>query len=114
VPILIKFPLKIAVNSAAIYTASSIVEGFTFSGNLFILAGIGLALVIFQTLIYPIIKIVAFPLVFLSFGLFGSIINLIVLWGVSLYVPELSIEGIVPLVLGAAILSITHIVFSWL
>ena len=100
---LIKFLFKAGINSAAIYTASSLVEGFTFSGNLFILAGIGAALAVFQTLIYPIIKIVAFPLVFLSFGLFGSIINLAVLWGIAQYVPELSIEGLVPLILGSVI-----------
>ena len=111
---LIKFLFKVGINSAAIYTASSLVEGFTFSGNLFILAGIGAALAVFQTLIYPIIKIVAFPLVFLSFGLFGSIINLAVLWGIAQYVPELSIEGIVPLILGVAILSIANLLFSWL
>jgi len=102
------------MSSAGIYAASSLIEGFTFSGNLFILAGIGAALAIFHTLIYPIIKIVAFPLVFLSFGLFGSIVNLAVLWGIAQYVPELSIEGIVPLILGAAILSITNLLFSWL
>ena len=112
--IFIKFLLKAGINSAAIYAASSLVEGFTFSGNLFILAGIGLALAIFQILIYPIIKIVAFPLVFLSFGLFGSILNLAVLWGIAQYVPELTISGIVPLILGAAILSITNLVFAWL
>lgn len=110
----IKFLLKAAVNSAAIYTADILVDGFTFSGDFVILAAIGLALAIFQTIVYPVIKIAAFPLVFLSFGLLGSIVNLLVLWGIAQFVPQLTIDGIVPLLLGAVVISIANFVFSWL
>ena len=109
-----KFLLKAAVNSAAIYIASELVEGFTFSGNLFILLGIGLTLALFHTFLYPIIKIVAFPLVLISFGLFGSIVNMALLWLLSQYVPGLTIEGILPLIWGTAVLSLANFLFSWL
>ena len=109
-----KFILKIAINSGAIYFASEFIDGFTFSGNYIILAGIGTALTIFQLFIYPVVKVVAFPIVILSFGLFSSIVNLAVLWGIAYFVPQLTIDGILPLILGAAVLSAANLLFSWL
>jgi len=111
---MVKFALKTAINSASIYLASNLVAGFTFQGNLFILVGIGLALAAFQLFIYPVIKILAFPLVLVSLGFFGFIVNAIVLWGIAYYVPELTIDGIIPLILGAVVLSTANLLFSWL
>ena len=111
---LIKLTLKTAANAGAIYFASSIVEGFTFSGNFGILIAIALALALFHSFIYPVIKILAFPLVFLSFGLFGTILNLVVLWGIAQYVPQLTIDGLMPLIWATAILSLTNLLFAWL
>ena len=111
---MLKFLFKALVNSSAIYLASNLVEGFTFSGDFAILAAIGLALSIFQSFIYPVIKILAFPLVMLSLGFFGFAVNVIVLWGLAQYVPSLSIEGIMPLILGTIILSTVGLLFSWL
>ena len=111
---MIKFAIKTAANAAAVYIASNIIEGFTFSGNLLMLIGIGVALAIFQLFVYPIIKIVAFPIVFLSFGLFGTLITMAALWGIDYFVPQLTIDGIIPLILGTAILSAVNLLFSWL
>ena len=111
---MVKFALKTLINSAAIYLASNLVAGFTFQGDLFILAGIGLALTVFQLFIYPVIKILAFPLVLLSLGFFRFIVNAVVLWGIAYYIPELTIEGILPLILGSIVLSTANLLFSWL
>lgn len=109
-----KLLLKTFANSAAIFIASEFVEGFTMSGNLFILAGIGLVLAIFQSFIYPILKILAFPLVLVSFGLFGTITNMVVLWLIAYYVPDLTIDGIMPLIWGTLIVSMANMLFVWL
>ena len=111
---MIKLLLKTIANSAAIYIASNIIHGFTFSGNLLILAGIGVALTVFQLLIYPVIKTIAFPIAFLSFGLFGTLLNLAALSGLANFFPELSIDGITPLIWGTVILSLVNLLFSWL
>lgn len=107
-----KFVLRALAYSAGIYISSILVEGFTFSGDWFILFGIGAVLAIFQLFIYPIIKILAFPLAFLSFGLFGFGVHLVILGGLSLYIPYLTIEGVTPLVLGAVMLSAVNLVSS--
>jgi putative membrane protein len=111
---MVKFALKTAINSASIYLASNLIPGFTFEGDLFILVGIGLALAAFQLFIYPVIKILAFPLVLLSLGFFGFIVNVVVLWGIAYYIPQLTIDGIVPLILGSVVLSTSNLLFSWL
>lgn len=111
---MIKLLLKTTANSAAIYIASNIIDGFTFSGNLLILAGIGAALTVLQLIVYPVIKIVAFPVALLSFGLLGTLLNLVALWGLAYFIPELSIDGITPLVWGTVILSLVNLLFSWL
>lgn len=111
---MIKFVLKALASSGAIYLADNLIEGFTFSGDLFILAGMGLALAVFQSFIYPVIKILAFPLVILSLGFFGFVVNIIILWGLAYYVPDLTIDGIVPLISGAIVLSAANLIFSWL
>lgn len=110
----IKLVLRTAANSAAIYLASNIIDGFTFSGNPLILASIGATLTIFQLAIYPIIKIIAFPIVLLSFGAFGAIANMAALWIIDYFVPQLTIDGIVPLIWGTLILSLVNLLFSWL
>jgi len=109
-----KLIFKLLVNSLAVYLASVLIDGFTFSGNLLILAGIGAALTAFQIFLYPIVKIIAFPLMLLSFGLFGFIITGTFLWVLSIYLPELTINGIVPLFWGTLMLSGINILFSWI
>lgn len=111
---MLKFLFKALVNSSAIYLSDNLVLGFTFSGDFVMLAGIGLALAIFQLFIYPIIKIAAFPLVLVSFGFFSFFVNMLVLWGLDYYIGDLAIDGIIPLIWGTTILSMVNLLFAWL
>jgi putative membrane protein len=77
-------------------------EGIIFLGikltaqwQVIVLIGIVLGLVNF--FIKPIFKIVTLPLRILTFGLFGFIINMLMIWLVDIFFPELVIEGIIPL-----------------
>lgn len=109
-----KFAFKVVINAGAIYLASSLVDGFTFSGNLAILAFIGFVMALFQIFVRPVVKILAFPLFFMSFGLFGALLNLGMLWIIDYYLPALTIEGIVPLVVGSIVISFVNLLFFWL
>lgn len=111
---MVKFFFRTLINSAAIYIADILIEGFTFSGDFVILVGIGLVLALSQTLIYPIIRIVALPFALLGFGFLGAIVNAVILWIIALYIPELTIVGVVPLVLTTVVLGTANILFSWL
>jgi len=77
-------------------------EGIIFLGikltaqwQVIVLIGIILGLVNF--FIKPIFKIVTLPLRILTFGLFGFIINMLMIWLVDIFFPELVIAGIIPL-----------------
>jgi putative membrane protein len=77
-------------------------EGIIFLGikltqewQVIVLIGIVLGLVNF--FIKPIFKIVTLPLRILTFGLFGFIINMLMIWFVDIFFPELVIAGIIPL-----------------
>jgi putative membrane protein len=77
-------------------------EGIIFLGikltaqwQIIILIGIVLGLVNF--FIKPIFKIVTLPLRILTFGLFGFVINMLMIWLVDIFFPELVISGIIPL-----------------
>lgn len=111
---LAKLILRVILNAGVIYFADSIIEGFTFSGGFVILFVIGAILAVFQSFIYPIIKIIAFPLVLLTFGLFGIIVNAVMLWVIDYFIPELVVDGIVPLVLATLMLSVVNVLFAWL
>jgi len=60
-----------------------------------IMAGAFLGLINF--FIKPILKIITLPLRILTFGLFGLVINMGLIWFVDIIFPELIIPGIVPL-----------------
>jgi len=77
-------------------------EGIIFLGmkltaqwQVIVLIGIVLGLVNF--FIRPIFKIVTLPLRILTFGLFSFVINMLMIWLVDIFFPELVISGIVPL-----------------
>lgn len=60
-----------------------------------LLAGLALGLINF--FIKPILKLITLPLRILTLGLFGLIINIVIIWAVDVLFPELIIQGIIPL-----------------
>jgi len=77
-------------------------EGVIFLGmkltqewQVLVLVGVALGLVNF--FIKPILKIVTLPLRILTFGLLGLVINMLLIWAVDIFFPELVIEGLAPL-----------------
>ncbi|MDP1538980.1 MAG: phage holin family protein [bacterium] len=79
------------------WLALKFVPGVEFVGEIkyLIMAGGFLGLINF--FIKPIIKIITLPLTALTFGLFGLVINMGLIWFVSIIFPELIIPGIVSL-----------------
>ena len=79
------------------WLAIKIIPGVDFIGETkyLIMAGAFFGLINF--FIKPIIKKVTLPLRILTFGLFGIIINMALIWFVSLVFPEIVIVGILSL-----------------
>ena len=79
------------------WLAVKFVPGVEFVGEIkyLIMAGAFLGLINF--FIKPILKIITLPLRVLTFGLFGLVINMGLIWFVDIIFPELIIQGLVPL-----------------
>lgn len=91
-----KLIIQILSNAVAIYIAAKIVPGFTLSEeNGFVsLITAGFILGLINFFIKPILKLVSFPLILFTFGLFTIIINIAMLLLLDYFIPELTISGI--------------------
>lgn len=72
--------LGIILNGFALYIITLLLPEIQYTGGLrFFVIG-GLAVGIMNTFVKPIMKILSFPIVFLTLGLFSLVINVIVFW----------------------------------
>ena len=89
--------LTILSGILGLWLATQFVSGVEFTGGWknFLLAGVILGLINF--FIKPVLKLITLPLRFITFGLFGIVINVGIILVVDILFPELVIRGIVPL-----------------
>lgn len=109
--------LHIVASILGLWLADKYLAGVEFTGPFFIIPRPGLDFTNYlETLIFvgfllgclnffvkPILKIIAFPLEIITFGLFGLLINMGPVWLVTLISPKLIISGILPLFLTSLI-----------
>jgi putative membrane protein len=107
-----RFLIKILINAAALWVASALLSGFWVSGGLkgYLIAGLVLALL--NTLVRPLIKLLALPLILLTLGLFDFIINALILWVAADVSGTVAISGIGTLVWATVIISAVHLVLD--
>ncbi len=109
---MIRFIIRILGNIVALYAVFRLVEGFVIRGSWeqYLIAGIVLA--ILNTIVRPVLKVISFPLIMLTLGLFTFVINILMLWLLDYLVSFVSIESIMALVWGTIIISIVNMFFS--
>ncbi len=110
---IIKILAHISINALAVYAAAYFIDGIKIQGDVWSLFAIGAILGIINALIRPIIKILAFPLIVLTFGLFMIIINTACLLLASFLIPAFSIENFSSAVLGVIIISLVNYILSF-
>lgn len=107
-----RFLLYLIVSCLALYLATLIIPGVYlkdgFEELIKTLGLAGIVLAVINSFLKPIIDLVAFPLKILTFGLFGLIINIIIVWLVDILFPNLVIVGILPLLGTAFLILITN------
>lgn len=109
---MINLIFQIIGNSLGIYLGTLLIPGFSFGGDIKALLFAGFVLGIANFIIKPILKIISFPLILLSFGLFSFVISAFILWLTSQFVPEIQISGIIPLCLATILISIISTILS--
>jgi putative membrane protein len=100
--------IRLAVNVFALLVVEYLVPGFVLSD---IWAAVVAAIVIgvVNTFIKPILQIIALPISVLTFGLAAILINVLLLWGVSLVVPGFEIASFWTALIASIVLSLV----SW-
>lgn len=105
--------LSLLLNALALIITSKIVPGFTVEDfTTAILAAIVLGVI--NTIIKPILVLLTFPLTILTLGLFSFVINAVVLYLAAFFVKGIIIEGFIPALLAAIVLSVISTALSML
>jgi len=104
------FLIRLFVNAAALWVATRLVTGVTYSGALLPLVGVALVFGAVNAVIRPILKLFTFPLFILSFGLFAFVVNALMLRLTSGIAGALGlgfhVAGFGPAFLGALVVSV--------
>ena len=100
--------MQIAINVFALLIVEYLIPGFILTD---IMAAIVTAVVIgiVNTLIKPILQLIALPLSILTFGLTAFLINVTLLWLTSIFVPGFEITNFSTAILASILLSLV----SW-
>lgn len=102
---MVKIMLTLLLNSIALIVVAYIVPGFDFDTYMdaFVAA---VVLGVINTFIKPVLQIVFIPLTIITLGLTAFLINVALLWGVSLIVPGFHVDGFITAVIGSIALSL--------
>jgi len=107
--------LQIMAGILGIFLAQRYVPGVEFIGNWQTLVLAGAILGLLNFFIKPILKVITLPLRILTFGLFGLVINMLMVWLVDVIFPELIIPGLIPLFWTSLIVwGISFILIKWM
>jgi len=84
---------SVLFNAVSIYAASMFISGLSYSNSLKVLFLSGAALTLAGYVVKPIIKIVTLPINFITLGVFSWVIDVFILYIVTVLVPDLTISG---------------------
>lgn len=108
---LTKFIAKIVLNAIALFLIAQYFPGFLLSGGLPALIIGALVLTALNMFLRPILHLIATPLIWVTFGLFGIIIHIIILWIADQVLVQLAITNLTTLFWASIILALVNSFF---
>ena len=112
------FLIRLLVNAAALWVATRIVPGVTFDGGLLPFLAVALVFGVINSTLRPLTKILTFPLILVTLGLFALVVNGLMLWLTSSLSSALGlgfhVAGFWPAFLGALVVSFVSTILSML
>jgi putative membrane protein len=75
VALAMSFVIRLIVNAAALWVATQLVSGVVFTGDWLTLLAVALVFGIVNAIVRPVTKLVTFPVIILTLGLFLLVIN---------------------------------------
>jgi putative membrane protein len=110
------FIVRLLVNAAALWVATALVPGVTYSGGPLPLLGVALVFGVINATLRPLAKILTFPLIILTLGIFALVINGLMLWLTSSLSEALGlgfhVRGFWPAFWGALVVSLVSMALS--
>jgi putative membrane protein len=108
--------LRLIVNAAALWVATQLVPGVTYTGGGLPFFGVALVFGVVNTIIRPVAKLLTFPLIIVTLGIFLFVINGLMLWLTSRLSAALGlgfhVAGFWPAFWGAMVVTIVSTLLS--
>ncbi len=112
------FLVRLLVNAAALWVATRIVPGVTFDGGPLPMLGVALVFGMLNASLRPLAKILTFPLIIVTLGIFALVINGLMLWLTSSLSSTLGlgfhVSGFWAAFFGALVVSLVSLALSML
>jgi putative membrane protein len=98
------------INMLSVYVSTTVIPGFSASLNIRDLVIISLVLMGLNIIIKPVIKLLLSPIAWLTFGLSSLVINSGILFILDYLREDVIINGLVPLITGALLISFINLI----
>jgi putative membrane protein len=112
----VTFLVRLLVNAAALWVATHLVPGVVYSGGWISFLGVALVFGFVNAFIRPVAKILTFPLIIVTLGIFSLVVNGLMLWLTSSLSAALGlgfhVSGFWAAFFGALIVSIVSTLLS--
>ena len=110
------FLIRLLVNAAALWVATRIVPGVTYDGGVVPFLGVALVFGVINATLRPLTKVLTFPLILVTLGLFALVVNGLMLWLTSSLSSSLGlgfhVSGFWAAFFGALVVSIVSALLS--
>lgn len=100
--------LSFVGTAAAVFITVNLVPGISVSGGWVTILLVALVWSIITFAIRPILSILTLPITIITFGLFAFVLNAVLFWAIELLVPGFDVQGFIPALLGAVVLSLVN------
>src|SRR5262245_42696534 len=108
--------ISLLINAAALYVATRLVDGISFTGTIPALLGVALVFGVLNAIVRPILKFFTFPFFIVTLGLFTFVLNAVMLLITSAASDALAlgfhVNGFVPAFIGALVVTVVSFVLS--
>jgi putative membrane protein len=108
--------LRLLINAAALWVATRIVNGISFTGDVPTLLGVALVFGVLNAVLRPILMVLTIPFLIITLGLFTFVLNAVMLLITSAASDALGlgfhVDGFGPAFFGALVVSIVSLALS--
>jgi putative membrane protein len=108
----LKILLSIVANAVALMATAYVVPGITFAGSWVQLLVAGAIFGLLNLIVRPIALFLSLPLLVLTLGLFYFVLNGLLLWGFSTFMPGYHVAGLWAGILGSLVIMVVNWVVS--